>query len=44
MMVIEIAIKIITLVIKIIMVTKLGGGGQSNREGLGSWEEACFLD
>ena len=39
-----ILIRIITFVIKIIMVMKLGGGGQSNREGLGSWEEARFLD
>ena len=42
-LVIKIAIEIIIL-IKIIMVMKLGGGGQSNREGLGSWEETRVLD
>ena len=41
--IIKIAIEI-TLLINIIMVMKLGGGGQSNCEGLGSWEEARFLD
>ena len=40
----NLVIEIITLVIKIIMVMKLGGGRQSNREGLGSWEEARVLD
>ena len=50
MMVIEIVIeiiivvKVITQVIKITIVMKLGGEGQSNREGLGSWEETRVLD
>ena len=43
-LVIENIMMVIEIAIKVIMIMKLGGGGQSNREGLGSWEEACFLD